>query len=177
MRRRSKFMTFTAALLLAAGLTAALAAPSNATGTGNQWHYGNGYLNAWSGGPWVKVYIAGGTSNNDFTLISNAGGWQLEFTGNGSSGGCIGDAFNDPGNAETSLDACGGSFGGSAGWGTLFDVSQPCGRGSYAFQNRHWTSQTKVNEWLGPPNPFTEGNPWFLNWANTEYCFTFAPPA
>jgi hypothetical protein len=170
-----------AAVLIAASaivMGVSMTTPAYANGTGNQWYYQGGWLNAWNGGPWVKIYYStssGGGSNDDFTLVYNhdASGWQLEFTGNGASHECIGDAYNDPNQAQTSLNPCG--FTGGEGWGTLFDVYQPCGPGSYAFKNRHWTSVTATPQYLGPGN-FVPGTPWWLN-NNAAYCFKFYPPA
>jgi hypothetical protein len=174
MRLASKIVLWATTALLALGFIAASATPSFATGVGNQWDYRNAWINAWNGGPFVKVYSSGGVANNDFQLINNAGGWELEFQ---NSGYCVGDAYNDQNNDATSLNSCGGVYGGSAGWGTLFDVSQPCGKGSYAFRNRHWSSLTGTNAYLGPPNGWVNGSEFYLNNENLADCFAFFAPA
>ena len=167
--------------LAMAGLILGTPGAAHAQGSGNQWYYGGAWINAWNGGPWVKVYLNsshGGGSNDDFTLISNGGHWQLEFTGNGPSGYCIGDAYNDPNHADTSLNPCGGVIGGGPyGQGTGFIISQPCGKGSYAFENEHWTSVIREPAFLGPPDGFTNGSLFWLNNANLAYCFRFYLPA
>lgn len=171
MKPASKIILWITTALLACGFIAASATSAFAQGSGNQWNYRGGFINAWGGGPFVKVYQGGGVVNNDFTLINNAGGWQLEFTGHGYSGYCVGDAYNDPNNGYTSLDPCGGVGGGPAGWGTLFDISQPCGKGEYVFHNRHW------NGYLDVPQNFTTGDEFVLNNKTLADCFYFAGPA
>jgi hypothetical protein len=88
-------------------------------------------LNAWNGGPWVKVYAKRGTSHNDFTLGWDAtlGVWDLVYTGGGPwNGQCVGDANNDSQNPEVSLDPC-PSGKNSGGWGTHL-IESPCNGGA-----------------------------------------------
>jgi hypothetical protein len=182
MSKLKRFIVGTAIVLSAAGLAASAvmsAVPASANGTGNQWCYefsGQACLNAWNGGPYVKVYESKGVVNNDFTLIwnNNGQGWDLEFTGGGAwNGRCIGDEGNDPGNASTSLDACG--FSGGEGWGTLFDIDSSCSGGAYCFKNRHW-SNANYTAYLGPPSNWGNGSPWYLNTPTRNFMY-FSPPA
>src|SRR2546430_2430153 len=57
-------------------------------------------LNAWNGGPFVKVYHSCADPNDRFTILFPGGNnVQLEFTGGGSwDGSCVGNAYNDPNN-------------------------------------------------------------------------------
>jgi hypothetical protein len=127
-------------------------------------------LNAWNGGPWVNVYTGGpNTPNNDFTVISSQSNGiyvEIEDTGaNTWSGQCIGDAYNESGQADTSLDPCG--FSGPAGWGTNFTYTYGppnCPSGEIAFKNNHWGG------WLGPPNNWVNGSHFYLN-NPAIYCF------
>lgn len=166
-------VTAAVAILVGTGTTPAFA------GTGNQWAYefsGPAYLNAWGGGPWVKVWESPGTPNNDFTLVYNHayGAYQLEFTGYGASGECIGDAYNDPNNGYTSLDPCG--FTGGAGWGTLLDLWPGCTGASRCFQDAHWSAKQNRPDFLGPPNGFGNGTTFILN-STTADNFYYQNPA
>lgn len=153
-----------------AGIRAA-SAPS-----GNQFCYynnGNVCLNAWGGGPFVNLSTNNNTQNNDFTIIFEADGYvELKDTGNNAwSGKCIGDAYNKSGDAEASLDPCGGG-GASAGWGTQFILDQLCvasiaGGGlvlGVGFESSHWT-----NGYLGPAGS-ANGSHFYLN-KPSEYCY------
>lgn len=137
-------------------------------------------LAAWGGGPFVKSYYDGGV-NEDFTVIGNYGvcngGYttstcpgngvpagdpviNFEFTGGGSwNGKCIGDAYNDPKRADTSLDTC------YSGWGVnMVEGYQQsgCPAGSAVFYDMHWGG--------GPFwNPDSPGEPVYLN-SNPSYC-------
>ena len=87
----------------------------------------NGYqcLNAWGGGPWVDVYT-GGVDNNDsnwefsvypWTGLQGSNPVQIDFDGATTgpwSDSCVGDAYNESGYADTSLDPCGLFGGGSS---------------------------------------------------------------
>lgn len=122
-------------------------------------------LNAWNGGPAVKVYHSCADPNDRFTILFPGGGnVQLEFTGvNSNSNKCIGDTNNDAGNASTGLTGCS-----PAGWGTLFtEQTSGCGSGQLAFRNNHW------NGYLGPPNPYSDGSEFYLNNFGF-FCFTIA---
>jgi len=116
-------------------------------------YYNGGYacLNAWGGGPYVNVYTGGpetSDTHQDFAVFANPGTGYAEigFTGSGSwSGECIGDASNNSGLADVSLDSCGSSSGGQ-GWGTNFTWgTDGCPSGEAWFKNVHW------NGYLGPP--------------------------
>jgi len=157
----------------ARGRTAAGIQKSSAV-SGQQYCFYNGgwaCLNSWSGGPWVKVFTGGPnhTQNNYFTLIGGSTGsnWNLEDTGgNAWSGNCIGDAENNSGRADTSLDACG------TGWGTNFTIaygtgSNGCPDNTILFEDNHWGG------WLGPPNNWVNGSSFYLNKPlnGPLYCF------
>lgn len=174
MRLRRKLFAVAAvlgAMFLGVGLSVT---PAHA-GTGFQFCYetgGQACLNAWNGGPWVKVYTSRGVVNNDFTLVLNHAynKYVLEFTGNGTSDECVGDAYNDPNNGYTSLDSCG--FTGNAGWGVLFDLGS-CGSNARCFKNVHWSSVQGRNDWLGPVNNYTNGSNFVLNSPNTNYFYFY----
>ena len=159
------------AVLLAFGLGAV---PAYA-GTGNQFCTTSpavACFNAWNGGPYVNVYTARGTAHNDFTLgyDSTLGVYYLEYTGGGAwNGQCIGDASNDSGNYQTSLDPC-PSGSNSGGWGTHFSANGGCANGGLGFKNIHW------NGYIWPVN-YSNGSPFFLNGGNTEFCYVSYPAA
>jgi hypothetical protein len=162
------------------GLTAVAtpARAAGAAGAGHQYcYYNGGYacLNAWGGGPWVNVWTGGpGQCNGDFTLLppNAAGYYRLEFTcgSGGWNGHCIGDAYNDPDDARTSLDDCG--FGGTGqGWGTNFRSGiDGCPAGYGWFQNVHWGG------YLGPPDNWVNGSHFYLNKPG-KICFKAYSPA
>jgi hypothetical protein len=136
---------------------------------------GTACLNAWGGGPWVNDYTGGfesGDNHQNFFLsgINDANGnptgnYQLVFAGSGSWGGyCIGDAYNNSGYADTSLDGCGNGTGGGSGWGTNFTIgTSGCPDGEGWFHNNHW------NGYLGPGGS-ANGSHFYLN-KPTPYCF------
>jgi hypothetical protein len=157
-----------AAILAAAAAVTGLTFSTAHAASGNQICYSNpigqhyACLNAWNGGPFVKVYTLG-AGNNDFTMINLGGGnVGLEDSGdNPWASNCVGDAYNDQNHADTSLDACG------SGWGTNFTTSTSgCPAGWIAFHNNHW------NAWLGPPDSYGNGSPFYLNKPN-KICFEF----
>lgn len=171
--RNKKLLVLISVVFMALTSTAIAPTAANA-GTGNEWCMtatNTKCINAWSGGPFVKLYTGqGGGSNSDFTVFFVQDGHQaLQFTGNSSwAGRCIGDANNDPGNASSSLDVCG--FSGGAGWGTRFDAGfTGCPAGYSWFRNVHWGG------YLGPQDPNTNGSPFFLN-KPTKTCFQDFPP-
>jgi hypothetical protein len=137
--------------------------PEASAVSGSEFCYNNGgyaCLNSWGGGPWVKVYTGGpdGTQNNYFTAEqlngSDPASWVIKDTaGNAWNGKCIGDAYNKPGRADTSLDPCG------TGWGTNFQAFGCIFNGytGFAFKNNHWGG------WLGPPDKYVNGSPFYLN--------------
>jgi len=129
---------------------------------------GSDCLNAWGGGPWVDVYT-GGDENSDtnqhFMVIDDVdqngnqtGNAQIMFAGNGSwNGQCIGDAYNNSGNADTSLDPC-ATPSQAAGWGTQFTWgTSGCPSGTVWFHDNHW------NGYLGPSGNPVNGSHWYLN--------------
>jgi hypothetical protein len=126
-------------------------------------------LNAWSGGPWIYNYsnpYAQPTSQ--FNIYSTGSGSNAEIMylgGTAYQNECAGDAYNSSTDANTSLDNCPTS-GGSAGWGTNFQVYN-CVSGSnsgYEFYNNHWQA------YLGPYTYGTNGQPYYLNNKNPT-CF------
>ncbi len=169
MRFRTKLGMLLAAGALAVPLAVAVTAPPAHAATGTCWYWqgsnARAYLNAWNGGPFVKVYLGCTVANGSFTLIQNGpSAWQLKFTGDSPwAGRCIGNANNDPNNESTSLDTCQ-----PAGWGTNFTLRTTgfCGAGQFAFQNQH------SGGYLGPPDPASNGSPWFLN-KPQFFCFNF----
>jgi hypothetical protein len=138
---------------------------------------GTGCPNAWGGGPWVNDYTGGfeaGDTNQDFFLsaVDNANGnatgnYQLVFAGSSSwAGQCIGDAYNNSGYADTSLDGCGNGTGGGSGWGTNFTIgTSGCSDGEGWFHNNHW------NGYLAGSG--ANGSHFYLN-DQTKFCFSIA---
>ena len=172
MRRLYRIGALVGAILLSIGTVLAIGIPEASAASGQQFCFNNGgwaCLNSWNGGPYVKVFTGGpnGTQNNYFTIIRTGSYYGIEDTaGNAWNGRCIGDAKNDPHLADTSLDACG------TGWGTNFIVffgngTNGCPTGSDAFYNNHWGG------WLGPPDHWVNGSPFYLNKPSTgpAYCF------
>lgn len=163
--------------MVLAGAAAAITTANPAyAGTGNEWcifNDGSHCINAWGGGPFVKLYTGvGGGSNSDFTLFGSGNGHViLKFTGNSSWADgmhCVGDAFNDPNNASTSLDVCNTGTQ-NFGWGTLFDpASSSCGINQVALRNVHWGG------YLGPNDVNTNGSPFYLNKPNPT-CYYLEP--
>ena len=128
-------------------------------------NFGNDCLNAWNGGPYVNVYTGGDETrdtNQHFMVIDENGDQngtaEIMFTGSSSwNGQCIGDASNNSGNADVSLDAC-ARPGQSAGWGTQFTWgTSGCPSGTAWFHDNHW------NGYLGPPDNAVNGSHWYLN--------------
>jgi hypothetical protein len=152
--------------------TASPAASDNCFGGDN----GHQCLNAWGGGPWVKVSTFGSDDDPNFNFqvdpwsgFEGTNPVQIDFDGTGSGSGkgwqfdCVGDAYNESGYADTSLDPCGLDGGAAAGWGTLFNESS-CGNGGYEFYNLHWKG------YLAPPSNAVNGSEWYLN-TKAAYCF------
>ena len=149
--------------------------------TQQQWCDTNGgtaCLNAWSGGPWIDDYTGGPETkdiNQEMFLVNEngntngSGNNQIVFVGNDSWGGqCIGDADNNSGDADTSLDPCANPyFGTSAGWGTQMTWgTSGCPSGEAWFKDAHW------NGYLGPPAGAVNGSHWYLN-KPSKVCFAF----
>jgi hypothetical protein len=163
MRRLYRIGALVGAILLPIGVVLATGIPEASASTiiGHEYCIGNDCLNAWNGGPWVNVYTGGphGTPNNYFTDIcdSNTNICEIVDTGgNAWAGKCIGDAYNESGQADTSLDGC-------TGWGTSFKEIT-CSLFSVAFYNVHWGG------YLGPPSGAVNGSHWYLN-KSGKYCF------
>jgi hypothetical protein len=165
------------AILLPIGAVLAIGIPEASAASGQQYCYipqgesgVHACLNAWGGGPWVDVSTNDNTRNNDFTYINNTNNEnvELEFTGDGAwSGNCIGDAYNQSGQASTSLDGC-GTNGQGAGWGTQFIyITGGCPPGEVSFYNIHWGG------YLGPPNGWVNGSHFYLNKPG-QYCFLYS---
>jgi hypothetical protein len=135
---------------------------------------GTACLNAWSGGPWVDDYTGGPETrdtNQDFVVVgensSDTGYSEIAFIGSSSwSGGCIGDAYNNSGDADVSLDGCGSASGSGAGWGTQFEWgTSGCPSGEAWFYDAHW------NGYLGPPAGAVNGSHFYLN-KPSPVCFS-----
>jgi hypothetical protein len=137
-------------------------------------NFGNDCLNAWGGGPWVNVSTSGdenGDTHQHFMVIDENGDQngtaEIMFTGSGSwNGECIGDAYNNSGYADTSLDPC-ARPGQSAGWGTQMTWgTSGCPSGTAWFHDGHW------NGYLAPANGAVNGSHWYLN-DQTKTCLAF----
>lgn len=147
---------------------------------GNNWCLGSTSpgecINAWGGGPWVKLYTGGDTANGDYIwdhgIALPAQYLILSNQGSNWFGNCIGDAYNDPNDARASLDPCPGQNGGSGsgdGWGThILRDTTVCSNGWVAFKDLHWGG------WIGPEN---EGNgaQFYLN-KPSPWCYRADPP-
>ena len=99
---------------------------THAAGNKQYCAYSGGHLaclNAWDGGPFVRVYTHLNVANNTFQFGQASNGlWYLRYNGPSSwNGRCVGDAYNDPNNHVTSLDVCPGTLSNpNGGWGTNF---------------------------------------------------------
>jgi hypothetical protein len=164
-----------AGVLLRDAAVACTLAPFLSPGfTSTQWcgpNSGNDCPNAWGGGPWVNVSTSGpetGDTNQHFMVIDengNQNSGEIVFTGSSSWGGeCIGDAYNNSGYADTSLDAC-ARPGQSAGWGTQMTWgTSGCPSGTAWFHDNHW------NGYLAPANGAVNGSHFYLN-DQSKTCF------
>lgn len=142
---------------------------------------GTGYcINAWNGGPNVKMYY-GGYSNDNFSIrdvyvcsgsdlvqsTSHGDGTNCPFSNQnldsdfwnypivevvyGNNGECVGTASSDTGY----LGACGNSEGSGAIDGAFNVLWYDSGCG-YAFVNRYWTNRRSVSSyWVSGGNPDT----------------------
>ena len=141
-----------------------------------QYCHGNACLNAWNGGPAIKVYSPG-AANNDFYVYlylnyeNGNEAYSLEATIDGPIGGsyngyCIGDAGNSSRNASAGLVPCWNAIGGTGGLGISFKIDNTdCPLGEMALYNIHWRG------YLGPPSGYSNGADWYLN-KPTPYCFS-----
>jgi len=131
----------------------------------NQWCAGssNLCLNAWGGGPLVKVYSPGVTNNN-FQVVGS-GYDQLEFA---NTNYCIADNNNNPSDAKAALSSICSDNPDVAGWGVNF-TSGFCSGGGVWFHNNHW------NGYLGPATS-SNGSQFYLN-KPTPWCFKILPAA
>jgi hypothetical protein len=119
-----------------------------------------GCLNAWGGGPSVKVETDSGPGiqNNRFQVLPvGNGNYQIQFIGGGTyNNDCIGDDGNISGNAAAGLVPCNTHT--AAGWGTIFrDRSNLCKGGLVAYYDSHWRG------YIGPQMPFVNGTKFYLN--------------
>jgi hypothetical protein len=162
------------------GTVLAIGIPKASAASGQQYCYipqgesgPHACLNSWGGGPWVNVSTDDNTQNNDFTLVFNANGNAVikDTGGNKWSGNCIGDAYNETGQADTSLDPCGNN-GQGAGWGTQFEAiyGGACGQGEVSFYNIHWSGIDGHPAYLGPPSGWGNGSHFYLN-KPEQVCF------
>jgi hypothetical protein len=162
-----KILYILAALFAAAGL-AIPAAAAHAQGS-EQFciESADWCLDAWNGGPQVNVYNSNGGANTVFSEIgnSNPAYVNMEFTGNGVDGGCIGDLGNNSSVARAGLvGGCGTS---GIGWGGNFGVQFCAANTGVEFYDVHWGG------WLGPQNSNGNGTAFYLNKPN-PYCFIFS---
>jgi hypothetical protein len=129
----------------------------------------NACLNGWNNGPWVESYNSNDTNNSFFNNNAAPNGY-VELVYEGFSGGqwvgkCIGDAYNDEFNYNTSLDNCPTSPGG-AGWGTNFK-EYSCyqnGNPGYEFWNKNWNAYME-------PEATANGYP--FNLSGSASCFVY----
>lgn len=178
MRRLYRIGALVGAILLPIGAVLATGMPSASALSGYQYCVYNTAggamcLNAWGGGPYVNVETTQNPviQNNRFQILYEPdGNVELQFVGGGAwNDKCIGDAKNDSGLADTSLDPC-GTNGTGAGWGTQmqmqFGSGGYCGT-DYAFYDWHWKG------YLGPTSPgAANGSPFYLNKpSSTPICF------
>jgi len=132
---------------------------------------GQACLNAWNGGPAVKVYQPSQSPNSGFEWITAADSRYVNvlYTNNLGNPLCVGDLNNDPGDAHAGLVNCGA---GALGWGANFE-KWPCvdsrGISGVSFRSAHWSNGSN-GAWLGP-NGTTNGS-WFFNNKPSQYCFT-----
>jgi hypothetical protein len=118
-------------------------------------------------GEWVFVdtFGPGNVVDDNFDVHQESDGyWYIQSQKLGpGSGECVGDAYNNSGYADTSLDPCG------TGWGTNFEAYIGTAGGcpnnsSVAFYNTHWKG------WLGPPSNWSQGSEFYLN-KSAPFCF------
>lgn len=168
--RRTGLALASAAVLVGAVTAATTTTTPASAASGNQWCNTDGYCtNAWSGGPFVKSFSYS-ARNNDFDWVGNYsacnggittstcpghgipagyGIGAIKFTGSGSwVGQCIGDAYNDSGHADSSLDPCPGGGNGNGGWGTNFVYlaypGNTCGSGYALLYNIRWNGYLRI---------------------------------
>lgn len=167
---RAKVISLLAAVFLTITLGGALLAPAAHAASGNFWciETADWCLNAWNGGPFVKVYNSNGGTNNYFTDINSAtlGYANMEDTGDGNYAGyCIGDYNNNANDARAGLvGGCGAS---NIGWGGNMGTQFCANNTGVEFWDAHW------NGWLGPENSNGNGTQFYLNKPN-PYCFIFS---
>jgi hypothetical protein len=176
--KRLRIMLAALVLAVAGGVFLAAGPAGAIANVGNNWCLGTSAycMNAWNGGPWVKLYSGGPTANGDFGYSADGGG-QYHYLAFGNYGSpwanqCIGDANNDPGDARASLNPCPGLFNNNYsgdGWGThLTVVFSVCNPGYYAFHDTHW------NGWIGPADT-SGGSQFYLN-KQQPWCFKAYDP-
>lgn len=172
---RGKVKALLAAVFLAVTLGTGLivATPAHANSAPSQFCIGTvtpWCIDAWDGGPLIKVYNQNGGQNTVFETLVNQNDLrytQIEFAPGGIlQGQCIGDVGDNPNDARAGfVTGCGGS---GIGWGGNFGV-QGCASGQgVEFWDAHW------NGWLGPQNGNGNGTQFYLN-KPTPYCFIVYP--
>src|SRR6266567_5703512 len=105
MRFRRKVALTLVSVAILGGVTVSAAETAQAN-VGFNWCIGNTSecINAWNGGPWVKLYTGGTTANGDFLGVTGFSNFEyMDFTNSGSAWyhHCIGDAYNDANDART----------------------------------------------------------------------------
>jgi len=158
------------AVLAAAGLAVALALPAHAAVPSVCGNGGSGYcLNAWNGGPDVRM-ANGGLANDNYNLIplslmchdghvhanapygpcpfaSGSGintqlnGAAIEAVRDGRNGQCVGSSSAD---ASTALEGtCPDALGNGGGWATIYAIARNsgCSAGNQVFlEDRYWSN-------------------------------------
>lgn len=160
---RSRIITLLAACLLATGFGSFLTANSASAST-TEMCWGAICLNAWNGGPLVKVF-SGGAANNYFEPYQNPnnGYYEILFLNQTPYGhDCVGDYNNNANDAKAALYS--DCTAGRIAWGANFtEDTSNCGAGTMAFRNVHWGG------WLGPAG-LNNGDQFYLN-KPSRYCF------
>jgi hypothetical protein len=164
-KMRSRIITLLAACLLATGFGSFLTANSASAATRYQICFGGSCLNAWNGGPLVKVYSSG-AANNFFETYHNPnnGYYEILFLNMTPYGhDCVGDYNNNPNDAKAGLYS--DCTAGSIAWGANFtEDTSHCGAGEIAFRNVHWGG------WLAPAG-LSNGSQFYLN-NSSAHCFS-----
>ena len=175
MRRLYRIGAMVGAILLPIGAVLATGTTEASAATPPPYQYCvlpiTGCLNAWGGGPYVKVETTSDPNiqNNRFQVFPvGNGNYQIVFVGGGRyNGDCIGDEGNVSGNATAGLVVCNTHT--AAGWGTIFrDRSNLCTTGYSAYYNSHWKG------YLGPVDGYVNGSNFYLNKPNLV-CFAYLP--
>jgi hypothetical protein len=163
-RMRSRIITLLVACLLATGSVSFLTANSASANT-TEMCFGGSCLNAWNGGPLVKVY-QGGAANDYFEPYynTNNGYYEILFLNMTPYGHyCVGDYNNNANDAKAGLYS--DCTAGRIAWGANFtEDTSSCGAGDIAFHNVHWGG------WLAPAG-LSNGSQFYLN-NPSKHCFS-----